>query len=198
MMSKTAMLIQEFLDQYNAIARWDPLRAERTPQILSMVLENVEGDILEIGALRGRTTQIFCDEGLKHGRHVDVIDPWDGRQEGGDKVYTEFKNNTARCKNLTVHRLGSDNPAILQRLRERGVKLCFILIDGLHTYDAVKNDLTLYADLLEPHGVICIDDWRGPYGFSAAIQKAAHEQLDEGYQHLKTPDTFIETYFVKL
>jgi hypothetical protein len=198
MIPKTAMLIQEFLDQYDAIARWDPLRTERAPKILPMVLEHVEGDILEIGALRGRTTQAFCDVGAKYNRHVFVVDPWDGRQQGSHKEFTEFQNNTAGCQNLTVHRMASENPAALKALKEQGVKLSFILIDGLHTYDAVHNDLMLYKDLLESHGVICIDDWRGPYGFSAAIQKAAHEQLDEDYQHLKTPDSFIETYFVKL
>jgi predicted O-methyltransferase YrrM len=163
-----------------------------------MVLDHVEGDILEIGAHQGRTTKIFCDLGKQYNRHVFVVDPWDGRQQGNQKTFEAFQGATRGCDNLTVQHLGSEDPRVLGTFQKDDVKFAYILIDGLHSYDAVKNDLERYKDLLQPGGIICIDDWRGPYGFSVAIRKAATDHLDEHYQELPTPDSFIENYFVKL
>lgn len=198
MLPETATVIQELLDKYEAIPKWDTLRTERTRMFLPLVLERVQGDILEIGAHAGTCTKVFCEIGAQHGRHVFVVDPWDGRQQGSEAIFGQFNGATSTYKNLTVQRKGSEDPTVLEKFQEDNTKFAFILIDGLHTYDAVKNDLERYKDLLEPHGVICIDDWRGPYGFSAGIQRAAFAYLDDGYRHLTTPDTFIETYFVKL
>lgn len=191
-------MIQEFLDAYEAIPEWDTHRTERTRVILPMVLEHVKGDILEIGAHQGGTTVVFCEESLKYDRHVFVVDPWDGRQQGNQRALNVFNGATEAHKNLTVQRMGSENPAVLKGFQRDNTKFAFILIDGLHSYDAVKNDLERYKDLLEPHGILCLDDWHGPYGFSPEIRKAAKDHLDANYQELKTPDSFIEHYFVKL
>jgi hypothetical protein len=195
---QTALMIQEFLDEYEAIAGWDTLRTERTHTVLPMILEHVEGDILEIGAHSGGTTKVFCELGDKYNRHVHVVDPWDGRQQGNAEAHGQFQAVCSEYKNLTVHRLGSEDPAVLEALKEKGVRFSYILIDGLHSYDAVKNDLLLYKDLLTLHGVICIDDWQGPYAFSNDIRDAAHDHLDDSYKELTVPESFIETYFVRL
>lgn len=191
-------MIQEFLDAYKAVSGWDPYRTERTRSILSIVLEYIEGDVLEIGAHQGRTTKIFCEVGLKYNRHVFVVDPWDGRQQGSQAAFDTFNVATTACKNLMVQRKGSEDPIVLENFQKDDVKFAFILIDGMHSYEAVKNDLEKYKGLLELHGIICIDDWHGPYGFSKAIRRAAVDHLDTNYQEFKTPDSFIEHYFIKL
>lgn len=198
MLPESTRIIQKFLDEYQAKPGWDPYRTERTSTLLPMVLEHVKGDILEIGAHKGTCTKVFCEIGEKYDCRVFVVDPWDGRQQGSQGEFNIFSEATAAYQNLTVHRKGSEDLAVLEAFQNDGVKLAFILIDGLHSYDAVTNDLERYKGLLEPNGIICIDDWTGPYRFSEAIRKAAINHLDENYQQLTTPDSFIETYFVKL
>src|SRR6056300_611996 len=67
---------------------------ERLKKICELSLENTDGDILEIGAHIGLTTQIFCELAKKYNRKVIVVDPWNGQQEGNQMVYEQFKKNT--------------------------------------------------------------------------------------------------------
>lgn len=191
-------LLKKFFSEYHAQAAWDPRRTERASVVLPLVLDHVQGDILEIGAHCGLTTQVFCKLGAERGRHVIVVDPWDGRQEGNDRVFQEFKGNTQSCVNLTVHHMGSEDPNIRNNFLDTDKKFAFILIDGLHTYEGVKNDIEKYVEFLTPNGVLCIDDWRGPYPFCARIRESTRDHLGDGFAEIQTPDTFIENYFVKL
>lgn len=196
MLPQTGSLIQKFLDEYSAIPRWDTLRTERTHKILPMVLEQVEGDILEIGAHIGTTTKVFCELGANFGRRVYVIDPWDGRQQGNNDTYEAFVGNCSQYENLTVHRCGSEKPAVLEALKD--LRFAYILIDGLHEYNQVKHDFTTYRELLNVDGIICIDDWTGPYGPALEIRKPILDNLNDDYKLLASPEGFIENYMVKL
>ncbi len=198
MLPKPARLLQKYFDKYDAFPDWDPLRTERTDVVLRMILPDAKGDILEIGAHRGRTTQVFCAVAKEYGRTVYVVDPWDGRQQGSNKVFGEFNEATKDLDNLIVHKKGSEHPSVLSKFKEDNVKFAYILVDGLHSYEGVRDDITRYKDLLEPNGVICLDDWTGPYGFGIGIQRAAAECLDDNYLKIVTPDSLIEAYFVKL
>lgn len=198
MTSPTVQKIQEYLKTYKAIPGWDTLRAERADMIVPIVLEHAEGHILEIGALKGTTTAIFCRAAEKYQRRVFVIDPWDGRQGGNNSIHGEFRKNTSHFKNLTVYRRGSESLESRKSFLANNIKFAFILIDGLHGYEAVKNDINLYADLLMPNGVLCFDDWQGPYGFCKSIQQAANDHLNHGLVMIQTPDSFIERYFIKV
>ena len=194
---QAARLLQKYLDDYEAIPGWDTFRTDRLNVILPLIFQFIDGDVLEIGAHQGGSTSIFCEVGDKYNRNVIVIDPWDGRQEGNNQVYSKFKENTASFTNLVVYKLSSDDPSIREKFTVSKIKLSFILIDGLHSYAAVKNDIEKYLDFLSPHGILCIDDWRGPYKFSAEIRKAALDHLGDNIKELNTPNSFIEQYFVK-
>lgn len=198
MLPQTGQRIQKFLDDYAAKDGWDTMRTERAVNILPMVLQHVAGDILEIGALEGNTTNVFCKISAEYDRTVHVVDPWDGRQQGSHSTYNKFTANTAGNTNLTVQKLGSEDPKVLAKFKKNGTKFAFILIDGHHTYESVRSDITNFKDLLLPNGIICVDDWHGPYGFSDAIQKACADHLDDNYQLLESPASLIERYFVKL
>ena len=198
MLPETAIRIQKFMDNYEAKKGWDVRRTERANDILPIVLQHVAGDILEIGAYQGGTTKVFCRVGAEYDRVVHVIDPWDGRQQGSHSAYNAFKTYTSDFTNLTVQKAGAEDPKVLEQFKKDGLKFAFILIDGDHSYESIKSDILSYKDLLLPRGVICIDDWHGPYGFSDGIQQAARDHLDDNYKLLDAPDSFIERYFVKL
>jgi hypothetical protein len=189
-------IITSFFAGFQAQPLWDVDRMPRHRKLLPQILEKVEGDILEIGAHRGDSTRIFCEIAEKFGRKVYVIDPWDGRQEGNDGVYGEFRANTADCKNLIVHRMGSEKTEAFEAVKD--IKLAFLFIDGMHSYDAVVSDFTKFRKLLSDKAVICVDDWTGPYTFSEAIRRAVREHMNDEYEEIQSPGSLIEKYIVRL
>ena len=189
-------LLTAFFSKYQANSLWDVERTSRLQILLPQILEKVEGDILEIGAHRGASTRMFCEIAEKFGRKVYVIDPWDGRQEGAPEIYNEFLAVTCNCKNLTVHRMGSEDPRAFEAVKD--VKLAFLFIDGLHSYDAVVSDFTKYRKLLSDKAVVCVDDWTGPYSFSDAIRRAVREHMNDQYEEIESPGSLIEKYIVRL
>lgn len=189
-------ILQSFFNEYQANAHWDVERMARHRVLLPQILEKVEGDILEIGAHRGASTRMFCEIAEKFGRKVYVIDPWDGRQEGDAGIYGEFVANTADCKNLIVHRMGSEKPEAFQAIKD--IKFAFIFIDGLHSYDAVVIDFTRYRTLLSAHGVICVDDWTGPYEFCDQVRRAVLEHLNDEFVEIFSPGSLIERYIARV
>lgn len=189
-------ILTSFFANYTAIVHWDIERMSRQRILLPQILEKVEGDILEIGAHQGDSTKMFCEIAEKFGRKVYVIDPWDGRQEGDGEVYGRFVANTADCKNLTVHRIGSEKPEVFEAMKH--VKLAFLFIDGMHAYDAVASDFTKFRKLLSDKAVICVDDWTGPYDFCHAIRTAVRDHMNDEYEEIQSPGSLIEKYIVRL
>jgi|SRR5688572_8951978 len=189
-------IIQEYFANFQAQPLWDVDRMPRHRALLPKILEKVEGDILEIGAHRGDSTRMFCEIAEKFGRKVYVIDPWDGRQEGSNEVYGEFLANTAHCKNLIVHRMGSEKPEAFEAVKS--IKLAFLFIDGLHGYDAVSLDFTRFRQLLSDKAVICVDDWTGPYAFCEAIRRGVRDYMNDQYEEIQSPGSLIEKYIVRL
>jgi len=195
-MSETIKIINDFLSSYNARLGWDVDRMDRTRVLLPQLLNLVDGDILEIGAHRGHTTKILCEIAAKFSRNVYVLDPWDGRQDGNPDVYSEFLGSIASFGNCIVRRCGSESNEALKAVCDQ--KFAYVLIDGLHGYDAVRIDFTRYREFVNLNGVICIDDWTGPYVFSQQIQQAVIDNLTDNYVLLQAPDSLIERYVVRV
>lgn len=189
-------ILKSFFASYSAVVHWDVERMSRHRLLLPQILEKTEGDILEIGAHRGDSTRMFCEIAEKFGRKVYVIDPWDGRQEGDAGVYGEFVTNTADCKNLIVHRMGSEVPEAFEAVKH--IKIAFLFIDGMHSYDAVVSDFTKFRKLLSDKAIICVDDWTGPYDFCDAIRRAVRDHMNDEYEEVQSPGSLIEKYIVRL
>lgn len=185
-----------FFANYSAIVHWDVERMSRHKLLLPQILEKVDGDILEIGAHRGDSTRMLCEIAEKFNRKVYVIDPWDGRQEGNNDVYGEFCTNTADCKNLIVHRMGSEKPEAFEAVKD--IKLAFLFIDGMHSYDAVVSDFTKFRKLLSDKAVICVDDWTGPYDFCDSIRRGVRDHMNDDYEEIQSPGSLIEKYIVRI
>lgn len=192
------MKLQKYLNNYEASPKWDTRRTERTEEILRIILTEADGDILEVGAHSGTTTKVFCEIAKQFNRHVYVIDPWDNRQQGNKSAYDAFVRNTSGLDNLTVIRAGSETDNAKNTIGQIAkLEIAFYLLDGLHTKDAVANDIVSYCKFISVGGVLCVDDWTGPYGFSAAIQQSTSANLPKNFTALKCPDTFIERYFIR-
>lgn len=131
---------------------------------------SVRGDIVEIGSWQGRSTAFLAracadaDNGVVHA--VDTFRGNPGTEhlyavDGAlDSLEANFRRNIARVglqDRVVTHAATSAEAAPSVRERTEGVRLIFI--DGEHTFDAVANDLALYADLLLPGGLLVFDDY---------------------------------------
>lgn len=126
-------------------------------------------DVLEIGALEGGATTVFAN----HFKRVFVIDPWDGRQQGNDSVYSKWKNATKNCTNVFHCKTGSETPTAKMFLKSiRNFNLGFVFIDGLHTREGVINDFELVLPYCNKNTTILLDDMDYMPVFETAIEVA--------------------------
>jgi hypothetical protein len=123
-------------------------------------------NMIEIGSYYGESSKIFS----KHFKTVISIDPFINDYDENDitcsymnltDVYERFKENISECKNIQHIRKISDD-AVLDL---KDLKVNFVYIDGLHTYEQVKNDIINYKKLINDNGFIGGHDyhpnWQG-------------------------------------
>jgi predicted O-methyltransferase YrrM len=148
-----------------------------------------EMSMIEIGSYAGESTKIFSE----NFKSVVSIDPFINDYDPNDitckfmeleKVYDVFKEVIHNHKNIRHIRMTSDD-AINELVNE---KFDFIYIDGLHTYEQIKKDITNYLPLLKNGCLIGGHDYHlNWYG----VVKGINEILGE-------PDmTFVDTSWIK-
>jgi hypothetical protein len=132
-------------------------RRIRWARVARAVVEDVPGDIVEIGAMTGDSTVLFCEIAEEHGRRVMVVDPWIPRTQncrGGE--HEIFVKRTQRWREsglLYVLRETSQGDLAVRKLQCG--PWAFALVDGLHQYETVLSDVMA---LSESARVICLDD----------------------------------------
>lgn len=154
-----------------------------TTGLLNLI--NELGDVsdktmIEIGSFIGESTIIFAN----YFKHVNAIDPFKPNYDpldptsnfNFDDVYEEFKNRIEPKKEkVTIHRMLSDDAVKLLNKN----KYDFIYIDGLHTYDGVKNDIINYLPLVKKGGVIGGHDFGTSHKHLTGVTEAVKEMLGE-------------------
>ena len=146
--------------------------------------------MIEIGSYIGESTMLFCDNFMEvisidpHMDNYDLDDPACDRATF-NVVNDKFNKNMSKYVNFNHIRMTSDD-AIKHLI---GVKVDFIYIDGLHTYEQVKKDIKNYLPLLTENGFIgghdYGDNWPG-------VIKAVNESLSS------SPDNvFVDTSWIK-
>jgi cephalosporin hydroxylase len=105
--------------------------------------------ILEIGVWEGGTLAHW----LRHANTVTAVD--DTMRDPGPDEWHRW----ADAAGTTLHLLQGDSrdPDIVDSVRRRG-PYQFILIDGDHTYQAVKADWWNYRPMVDQGGVVCLHD----------------------------------------
>ena len=135
---------------------------ERIRKTAEWAAKNYEGDIVEIGALRGEQTVHLCEVARKYNRKVIVVDPWNVDANGVEEPlnymsandYQIFLEVTKDYSDvLEVIRKPSSDKEVFDKIENR--QLCFAWGDGCHTSKGLINDLTLVKHC---GGVVGIDD----------------------------------------
>lgn len=144
-----------------------------------------DGDnVLEIGSFLGKSSAYFADLIRKSGKniHFYCVDPWKMNQVDVKlPLPYDFKylfDKTLDELKLTdfVTAIQATSEDAYARLKDKRFK--FILIDGLHDYPHVIQDLKLYAPLLTEDGLITGDDY-----LADGVQKAVRETFTEHTSH---------------
>lgn len=149
------------------------LRGGRRAPVLRAVAKNAI--CAEIGVWKGDFSERIRAKARP--RTLHLIDPWrfvpsyPQRWYGGtaarsqddmDRIYRDVVRRFADDPRVIIHRLDSARAA--RQLAD--VSFDWVYIDADHSYDAVRNDLELWAPRIAPGGVLAGDDytWRDTDG----------------------------------
>lgn len=144
--------------------------------------------IYEVGSWKGGSAINMANLALEYASadelEIVCIDTWLGsvehyemdffrsfRKNGRPLLYEQFLSNIIheqKTEVITPFPIDSINAS--ECLRSWGLLADLIYIDAGHDYNSVRNDLTLYSDLVRLGGYILIDDWH-----HEPIKKAAYD-----------------------
>lgn len=136
---------------------------------------------VEIGSWLGRSAALMGVEIINSGKPIKLhcIDPWfDGGPDlrdtkyvaelNGQSPYDLFMLHTIPLKEIiTTHRMMSVEAA--PAFSDHSID--FIMIDGDHSYEAVKADIAAWLPKMKHKGIISGDDYMWP-GVKQAVEEA--------------------------
>lgn len=129
----------------------------------------VANRIVEVGSHLGRSTRAMAD--ATKGKMIAVDDWWGPRDtiippKERHKLYQQFGENlfdspTALDKRLLAWKIDHThvNPDMVRKTLGEDFTADFIFIDGHHTYEAVKHDISVWLPFLKEGGLICGHDY---------------------------------------
>jgi hypothetical protein len=154
--------------------------------VAKLAMENIEGDILEIGSRYGTTTIPLLELASIYDRKIISIDPFNGQQEGDQNVFDFFKDQTSKYKNFIHYREMSQDAKLKNHLIENH-KFSFVFVDGLHYEWSCFEDIELSYSVLSQNGICCVDDTA--YTEDKAYCSAAYKKAKESNKWL--PVSFL-------
>ena len=158
-----------------------PIQIKSEIQNLVEILSKIKPkNVLEIGTANGGTLFLLCEISDPKGV-ICSIDLPDG-SFGGElypmwkaPIYQTFKK---KYQKLFLLREDSHKNSTKNKVKElmENDKFDFILIDGDHTYEGVKQDFDMYSTLLKTNGIIAFHDINpGPSEYVGGVPKFWNE-----------------------
>ncbi|MFT3908087.1 MAG: class I SAM-dependent methyltransferase [Ferruginibacter sp.] len=108
---------------------------------------------LEIGTYMGVSASIIA-KSLVEGGVVYCVDPYTGLDVCQEIAERELKRNKVFEKTKLFKGFSSDEAIIKQIPTD----LDFILVDGDHSYEGLKNDWKIVSERLVSNGIVCLHD----------------------------------------
>ena len=140
-----------------------------------------EFTFMEIGVFRGQILALVSLLAERHGKKVKRIgitplDTTDGHWESDYEADIKKLHDTFNIANdYELIRLDSTNPNAINLASQNPPDVLYI--DGGHTYEVVKSDLTHYLPILKVGGTLVIDDCNNaipmPFGYFQGIQSVS-------------------------
>ena len=146
------------IPRYNAPSSW----WEHVPVAHYLVEVLKPSKIIELGTHFGVSYFSFCEAAERYSPQTFIyaIDTWQGDSQAGyygDKVYERVKNHRDKYhqQRSALIRCRFDQAA--ERFEKNSIDI--IHIDGLHTYEAVKEDYQTWEPMLKEGGSLLFHDW---------------------------------------
>jgi len=138
-----------------------------------------EMTMVEIGSYQGESTEMFAAAGFAK---VIAVDPW--VDEGETTTYGvpyanveyAFDNRVANYTQIEKIKMFSIDAA----MDFDAQSIDFVYIDGLHTYEAVKEDIETWLPKIKPGGFIGGHDAAGRWG--KRIRPAVEEKFGKNWK----------------
>jgi predicted O-methyltransferase YrrM len=130
-------------------------------RLVSLIKRRVLRTVVEIGTKRGGTFFLWCKVAEPDAVVVSIDLPG-GHFGGGykEEKIPYFRSFGRPGQSLHFLRADSHAPDTRAALREilNGRAIDFLMIDGDHTYDGVRQDFELYSPLVKRNGLIAFHD----------------------------------------
>jgi len=149
--------------------------------------------VVEIGTARGGTLFAWCRVAQPDAVIVSIDLP--GGRFGGGYTSEDISMLQRHGRpEQRLHFIRDDSHAARTRARLedilQGEKIDFLMIDGDHTYDGVKQDFEMYAPLVADGRVIAFHDiLPHPHEVSCEVDRFWSE-IKHGYRHLELLDEY--------
>lgn len=126
-------------------------------------------DFVEVGSWRGKSTILLAGV-LKEQQSSNLlycVDNWKGgtdddclRLANNVNIFYEFQNNTQSLFRYIKPIIGLSTER--ETLKKLPPKIGLLFLDGAHDYETIKEEITLYKELLDRNGIICFHDTDNP------------------------------------
>ncbi|HET8688299.1 MAG TPA: class I SAM-dependent methyltransferase [Methanosarcina sp.] len=143
---------------------------------------------VEVGSWRGRSTAYLAVNIHNSGKEIrlDCVDTWKGSLDEevhqndpaviNDTLYQEFLTNMKPV----IHVVRPVRMTSMEAVKTyKDNSLDFVLIDGSHAYQDVKDDITEWLKKLKPGAMLAGDDYEWP-----GVKQAVNELLP-GFTHFE-------------
>lgn len=143
-----------------------------------------ESIFVEIGCWKGKSTAFLAVEAINSGKPIKIcaVDHWLGSDEPAHHADPDVKNGTLFerfvanmmpvRRHVEVMRMASVDAASVFAGRLADL----VMLDGDHSYDGVRADLSAWLPRMRPGGVVAGDDWNWSGVNQAVIERFVVEQ----------------------
>jgi predicted O-methyltransferase YrrM len=164
-------VICTYLAEYRQVTNFIPgmISPEAAELLYSIVVcQDIEGDILEIGAWQGKSTSYLARAVLDSSNgNMFAVDHFMGNvgkehlyfiEVGGANLKTQFEDNMLTLGlNEVITLLPYSSELAYSKLQSRSLR--FLFIDGDHSEMGVKKDIELFCPLVCSGGIVVFDDF---------------------------------------
>jgi len=150
--------ILEMIPRYFAPSSW----WEHVP-VAHWLVERIKPNIIvELGSHYGVSLFSFCEAAEKYspGTFVHAVDTWEGDKQAGyydNEVYRTVSEHRSKYHAERCNLIRSTFDKAASYFSDKTIDI--LHIDGLHTYEAVKNDYLVWNKKLKKGGSIIFHDW---------------------------------------
>ena len=149
------------LNPRKSLMRADSYARDALVELVGSLPSNRQMVMVEVGSFRGESAEIFLN--TNRFSRIYCIDPWKNFYDKND--WASF-SNMAKVERDFDRRVGGDERVVkvkgtIDTFFERypNIALDFAYIDGCHTYDAVKHDLTKIMTTSRPRVAVAGHDF---------------------------------------